>query len=334
MSKLIASWREIVHDFGWPVLTLVFIYGAVSAIINWQSQNLWLFGENSRRLIAFILWLTIIALTVPHKATSIPVKQPLSELIYLMIWGIAVAFYVIYFPSLASVTPRWTWYIYAIQSAYVLGNIVLAVLFALIFKYSPQDLGIHLKHWRLYLGLIILAFPSSWYFGGKSQIVVGMVIIVALFILYCTNTTRWQGLADDLRSFRSYVLPIFLCGLVTIIIAWARGNERVLDVVALPFRISNTGSMIQGAGPEEFYYRLGLQTRLTSYMPFGWASLIQGIAFDASHIPQGLVHGLYLPSEVPWQFFTGIANALAGGYFWLRSRNLPATILFHLVVFI
>jgi membrane protease YdiL (CAAX protease family) len=69
-------------------------------------------------------------------------------------------------------------------------------------------------------------------------------------------------------------------------------------------------------------------------MSFGWASLIQGIAFDASHIPQDLEAGLYLPAAVPWQFSTGMANALAVGYLWYRSRRLPAAILFHLAVLI
>ncbi|MEW6406303.1 MAG: hypothetical protein AB1649_31340 [Chloroflexota bacterium] len=233
MHKLTDAWREIARDFGWLTLAIVFVYGAVSTVVNWQSQNLWLLGENSRRLIALVLWLTIVAVTIPSQATPIPVKRPLPELIYLVLWGIPVAGYAIYSPYLTSATPQWTWNIYIIQSAYVLGNIVLIILFASIFRYSPPELGIQLKHWRLYLSLIVLAFPPGWYFGGKTQIAIGMLIIVALFILYHTNTTRWKGLADDLNSLRPYVLPILLCSLVTVGIAWARGNETPLDLAGL-----------------------------------------------------------------------------------------------------
>jgi hypothetical protein len=216
VHRLTAAWHEIGRDFGWLTLAIVLVYAALSAVINWQSQNLRLFGENSRRLVALVLWLTIVAVTVPNQTIPIPIKKPLPEVTYLGLWGIAIAFFVVYFPRLTSAAPRWTWNIYAIQAVYVLGNIVLAILFASIFRYSPAELGIRLRHWRLYLGLIVLVFPSGWYFGGKTQIAIGLLIIVALFILYRTNTTRWKGLADDLKSLRRYVLPILLCSLVTV----------------------------------------------------------------------------------------------------------------------
>lgn len=91
--------------------------------------------------------------------------------------------------------------------------------------------------------------------------------------------------------------------------------------------------MIKGAMPEEFYFRLGLQTRLLSFIPFGWASLVQGIAFKVLHIPQMIAHGTAW-SDIAWLFTPGIANAIAAGYFWHRSRNLPATIIFHMAVLI
>ena len=336
MRKLLASWTEIIHDFGLPVLTVVFAYGIVCIVVNLQSPaSQFLAGENARKMIALILWLTIIARTVRKEAVPVPVRQPLLELGYLLVWGLANTLMGLYLLQVINANPGWTLQVFATHYVVVFGKLALAVLFAVIFHYSASDLGIRLKHWRLYLAIIILTFPIGEHFLGLySRLLVGIVGLAAVFILYRTNKPRWQGLAADLRSLHPYVLPILLCTLVTIGVAITRGNERILDIVTLPFRVFNTNTVLQGAMPEEFYYRLGLQTRLTSFMPFGWASLIQGIVFDASHIPSNLMAGWYLPDDIPWQFFTGISNALAAGYFWQRSRNLPATILFHMAVLI
>ena len=132
------------------------------------------------------------------------------------------------------------------------------------------------------------------------------------------------------------MLPILLCALVTIVLRW--GQDQSLDsflrlLWSIPARVFDTPTILVGAMPEEFYFRLGLQTRLVCLMPFGWASLLQSIAFKAYHIPRMLAGGFPM-TDLPWSFVPGISNAVAGGYFLYRSRNLPAVILFHMAAFI
>jgi membrane protease YdiL (CAAX protease family) len=345
MRRLIAPWSEIVREFNWLVLALLLVYSAVAVLMVLQTQNTQLLSNTILSLIRLAAWLTIIATLIPQNGISIPVRRPLPELIYLCLWGLVEAVALMYF---------WGWsspsnlILTMIQPATVIGNLALAIVFARVFRYSASDLGIPLKHWRLYLGLIVgflilmnLAvaiitpvFPALRYFlrSGYFNISVGMLTLLTLFVLYLGNRKRWQGLADDLNSFRPFALPIILCALVTVGLAWALHGGQFPWSLAL--RTFDTSTMVQGAIPEEFYYRLGLQTRLASFMPFGWASLLQGIAFSASHFPQNLAVGYLRPSDLPWSFTPGIVNALAGGFFWGRSKNLPATILFHMAVYI
>ena len=280
-------------------------------------------------------WLTIITTLVPRNNTPIPVRQPVLELVYLVVWGIIDAVALVYFWNLASSNSL---HRQVVHYAIVFGHVVLAVLFAVIFRYSAKDLGIPFKHWPLYLGLIILAFPTGKHLlqGQYYHMLIGALSLVLLLVLYLSNRQRWHGLVDDLKSLRPYVLPILLCAFVTVVLRW--GQDQSLDrflrlLWSIPARVFDTPTLLAGAMPEEFYFRLGLQTRLVCLMPFGWASLLQGIAFKAYHIPQMLARGSPL-TDIPWSFVTGISNAVAGGYFWHRSRNLPAVILFHMAAFI
>jgi membrane protease YdiL (CAAX protease family) len=220
-----------------------------------------------------------------------------------------------------------------VHYAIIFGEIVIAILFAGFFRYSARDLGIPFKHWRIYLGLIIIAFPIGKFLQGEYfHMGIGAVSLLMLFVLYLSNRERWQGLANDLISLRPFALPIILCALLTFGLVWVQYSSQV--PWSLPFRVFDTYTLAQGAMPEEFYYRLGVQTRLTSFIPFGWASLLQGVVFSASHFPQALATGDRKIGDLLWSFTPGIANALAGGYFWYRSKNLPAAILFHMAVFI
>jgi len=345
MRKLIMAWSGIVGDISWPVLALLLIYSAVAISMVIQSPNTQLLSNTIMSLIRLAAWLTIIAILIPQNSISIPVRRPLPELIYLCLWGSADAIALIYFwgsintgNSIAMM----------VQPAIIIGQLALAILFARVFHYSASDLGIPFKHWRLYLGLIVgflilfnlavaiitPAFPAIKYFRRSDyfDISVGAFSLLMLFILYFSNRKQWQGLADDLNSLRPFALPIIFCALITVGLAWAQHRGQIPWELAL--RTFDTSTMVQGAIPEEFYYRLGLQTRLTSLMSFGWASLLQGIAFTASHFPQNLAVGYLRPADLPWSFISGIVNALAGGFFWYRSKNLPATILFHMAVYI
>ena len=346
MRKLITYWREIVRDFGWPLLALFLIYSAVAIVIDMQRSNTALLSDTIMSLIRFAGWLTIIAILVPQNDISIPVRRPLPELIFFCLWGIAEAVALIYFWGFVS--PRSPSGL-IVSMAVIFGRFAFAILFARVFRYSASDLGIPFKHWRLYLGLIIIimiaffiitaAFPVVKHFlqkyslqGDYFNISVGAFSLLVLFVLYLSNRKRWYGLADDLKSLRPFALPLILCAFVTFGLAWAQHRSQI--PWSLPLRTLDTSLMVQGAIPEEFYYRLGLQNRLTFFMPFGWASLLQGIAFAASHFPQQVAVG-YLPiGDLLWSFTHGIVNAMAGGYFWYRSKNLPATILFHMAVFI
>jgi len=311
---------------------LVFVYSVVSIIVNASGPDPHFVPWTVMKLIALVAWLTIIATLVPRNDIPIPVRRPLPELLYLVVWGIADVAIVVCFWSLASSNSS---YSQVIHYAIVFGRLAIAALFAVIFRYSAQDLGIRLKHWRLYLGLIIIALPVGKHFleGEYFHMLIGAVSLGLLFVLYLSNRQQWHGLADDLRSLRPYVLPILLCAFVTVVLNWGQNQslDRFLHLLwPTPLRVFDTPTYSQGAMPEEFYYRLGLQTRLNCLMPFGWASLLQGIGFDAIHIPQGLAKGTLLPSYIPWSFTDGIVNALAVGYLWRRSRNLPVAILFHM----
>ncbi len=344
MRRLRTSWSGILRESGGLVLALLLIYSAVAVFMLTQRPNTQLLSNTIMSLIRLAAWLTIIALLIPQNGISLSVRRPLPELLYLCLWGLVDAVALVYFWGSSSTRNL---IVTLVQPAAVIGNLALAILFARVFRYSASDLGIPLKHWRLYLGLIVgflilvnlavaiitRAFPAIRYFvrSGYFNISVGVFTLLMLFVLYLGNRKRWQGLADDLNSFRPFALPIVLCALVTVGLAWALDGGRFPWSLAL--RTFDTSTMVQGAIPEEFYYRLGLQTRLASFMPFGWASLLQGIAFAASHFPQNLAVGYLRTSDLPWSFTPGIVNALAGGFFWRRSKNLPATILFHMAVY-
>lgn len=334
MRKLVAAWKEIVRDFGWPVLTLVFVCIVVAIAANIGSTNPYLVPSIVMKLIALVTWLTIIATLVPRNNISIPVRQPVPELVYLVVWGIIAAVGYVYHWNLASSNSP---YRHVVHYVVVFGHLALAVLFAVIFRYSAKDLGIPFRHWRLYLGLIILAFPIGKHLlqGQYYHMLIGAVSFGLLFVLYLSNRQRWQGLADDLKSLYPYALPIFLSALVTVVLIWGQDQslDRFLRLLWIqPARVFDTPTYAPGAMPEEVYFRLGLQTRLDCFVPFGWASLLQGIAFKAIHVPRMLAHG-WLLRDIPWDFVSGVANPLAAGYFWHRSKNLPAVILFHMAVF-
>jgi len=343
MHKLITPWREIVRDFRWALLAFL-IYSTVAIFMEMQRPNTTLLSDTIMSLIRLASSLTIIVILISQNGISISVRRPLPELIYLCLWGIAEAVALTYFWGLSSTRNP---VVMMIQPAIFIGRFALAILFARVFRYSASDLGIPFKHWRLYLGLIVgfliltnlaiaivtPAFPAIKYFqrSGYFDISVGVFSLLMLFVLYLSNHNRWQGLADDLNSLRPFALPIISCALVNVGLAWAQHRDQFPWSLAL--RTFDTSTMVQGAIPEEFYYRLGLQTRLTSFLSFGWASLLQGIAFSASHFPQNLAVGYLRPGDLLWSFTPGIVNAMAGGYFWYRSKNLPATILFHMAVF-
>lgn len=329
MQKLIAAWREIVSDFSWPVLILFTVYSAVSIVMNAQSPNVEMLPGTVKSLIRLVCWLTIIAIMVPRQSIPVPVRRPVQELAFFIIWGIVDFFLTMSFWGLLSSHSP---YVMVVYLPILFGRPALAILFARIFRYSASDLGIPFKHWRLYLGLLILAFLIGS-IGQVFEMLSGVVYLLVLFILYLSNRKRWQGLVDDLKSLRPYALPILLCAFVTSGLQWVQYKDSSL-LWLLPLRIFQVPVIFQAAMPEEFFFRLGLQTRLASFLPFGWASLFQGIAFDVFHIPQGLSLGYIKLADIPWSFTDGIANALAGGYFWHRSKNLPATILFHVAAFI
>lgn len=335
MRRLITAWREIVRDFSWPVLALILIYGAVSMVMSARSSDVYLLPDTVIGLIRMIGWLTIIAILVPQNSAPILVRQPVLEMVYLVVWGIVDAVALVYFWNLASSDSP---YKQVVHYTIVFGHVALAVLFAVIFGYRARDVGIPFKHWPLYLGLVVLAFPIGKHLlqGEYYHMLIGAVSLVLLLVLFLSDRQRWHGLVDDLKSLRPYALPILLCALVTVVLEWGQDQSlnRFLRLLwSTPARIFDTPTVLAGAIPEEFYFRLGLQTRLTCLMPFGWASLLQGIAFKAYHIPQMLARGSHL-SDIPWSFVPGIANALGGGYFWRRSRNLPAVVLFHMAAFI
>ncbi len=344
MRKLVASWSEIVREFNGLVLALFLIYSAVAIFVSAQTPSTQLLSNTIMSLIRLAAWLTTIAILIPHSGVSIASRQPLPELIFLCLWGLADAVVLVYFWGSSRTTNPTAM---MVQPAIVIANLALAMLFGRVFHYSASDLGIPFRHWRLYLGLIVgflilmnlivamiaPAVPAMRYLleSGYFNISVGVFTLLMLFVLYLGNRKRWQGLADDLNTLRPFAVPTILCALVTVGLAWAQHGGPFPWSLAL--RTFDTSTMVQGAIPEEFFYRLGLQTRLVSFMPFGWASLLQGIAFSASHWPQNLAVGYLRTSDLPWSLVPGIVNALAGGFFWRRSRNLPATILFHMAVY-
>ncbi len=348
MRRLITPWREIVRDFSWPLLALFLVYSVAAIAIEMQGTNPSWLREIIMSLIRLAAWLTIIAVLVPQNGVPpIFVRRPLPELVFLCLWGVADAIALIYYwDSVSSSSPA-----SMVQIASVLGRFALAILFARIFRYSAPALGSPFKHWRLYLFIIVVspiiimtfsaimrALPSVhfpfWILHEQYfNLGVGVFWVLVLFVLYLSNHERWQGLADDLKSIYPYALPIILCAFVSVGLVWFFRDRSQIQW-SLPLRAFDTITMVQGAMPEEFYYRFGLQTHLTPFMPFGWASLLQGIAFSASHFPRNLAMGYLRTGDLLWSFTPGIVNAIAGGYFWYRSENLPATILFHMAVFI
>lgn len=221
MRKLSDAWKEIVRDFGWPVFVVLVLYSALAVIVGSRTSDIYLVPDTIAGLIRVALWLTVIAITVPASAVSIPVRRPWPELLFLIasivLFNLAAAHL---WNLRATDSPYSDLFLYAAITV----EWVLAICFAYVFGYSAADLGIPLKHWRLYFGLIVLGLPVSVYFlqGDNFAMLIGALSLVFLCILYFTNPRRWQGLLEDIQSLRPYAIPILLCALVTILIQWAR----------------------------------------------------------------------------------------------------------------
>ena len=92
------------------------------------------------------------------------------------------------------------------------------------------------------------------------------------------------------------------------------------------------GLLIRGALPEELIFRIGIQPRLSRFMPVGWAIIVQALLFNAAHFPQEfLVYGRSFWLSIG--YLLSIENGLMAGYLWYRTRSLPLLLLVHLFAF-
>jgi membrane protease YdiL (CAAX protease family) len=90
--------------------------------------------------------------------------------------------------------------------------------------------------------------------------------------------------------------------------------------------------VVRAALPEELFFRVYLQPRLSRFMPAGWAILLQALLFSAVHLPQALIRGAdSWPLGLAGVFM--LANGLIAGCFWRRTRSLPLLILLHVFAF-
>jgi membrane protease YdiL (CAAX protease family) len=85
--------------------------------------------------------------------------------------------------------------------------------------------------------------------------------------------------------------------------------------------------------PEEFFFRVYLQSRLERYVPAGWAILIQAVLFTAMHTPRNIIRLGYAWPLALAEALT-ISNGLLGGYFWRQTRSLPILLVLHLFAYI
>ncbi len=92
------------------------------------------------------------------------------------------------------------------------------------------------------------------------------------------------------------------------------------------------GLLLRAALPEELVLRVGIQPRVASFIPVGWAIVVQALLFSAGHFPQELIsYGRPLLLSVGYLLL--LENGLLGGYLWYRTRSLPLLLLVHLFAY-
>lgn len=90
--------------------------------------------------------------------------------------------------------------------------------------------------------------------------------------------------------------------------------------------------LLVAAIPEELFFRVSLIPRLATYLPVGWAILIQALLFSALHLPQRVV-GYGEPWLAALGYLLAVDNGIIGGYLWWRTRSLPLLVLLHLFAY-
>lgn len=92
------------------------------------------------------------------------------------------------------------------------------------------------------------------------------------------------------------------------------------------------GLLFRAALPEELVLRVGIQPRLASFIPVGWAIVVQALLFSAGHFPQEFI-SYGRPFLLSIGYLLPIENGLLAGYLWYRTRSLPLLLLVHLFAF-
>ena len=100
-----------------------------------------------------------------------------------------------------------------------------------------------------------------------------------------------------------------------------------LSVVVLFF-----GLLVRAALPEELVLRVGIQPRVASFIPIGWAIVVQALLFSAAHFPQEFI-SYGRPVLLSVGYLLPLENGLLGGYLWYRTRSLPLLLLVHLFAY-
>lgn len=92
------------------------------------------------------------------------------------------------------------------------------------------------------------------------------------------------------------------------------------------------GLLVRAALPEELVLRVGIQPRVASFVPIGWAIVVQALLFSAGHLPQELF-AYERPFVLSIGYLLPIENGLLAGYLWYRTRSLPPLLMVHLFAF-
>jgi membrane protease YdiL (CAAX protease family) len=204
---------------------------------------------------------------------------------------------------------------------------------------------------ELILGVILTGMlitgASLFYLGQSIFFYLSLAVIYALPIFVLTQQQD-LSLAFGLRwpPKRAWLVLLMIIG-INSVIGITLGSllpagelptppgadlaEELTSVVRVLLAIGQLA--VIAAIPEELFFRVYLQPRLSRFIPIGWAILVQAMLFSLVHLPQALFR-----YEEPWPIalagvFT-IANGLIGGYLWNRTRSFPLLVLLHLFAYI
>jgi membrane protease YdiL (CAAX protease family) len=193
---------------------------------------------------------------------------------------------------------------------------------------------------------ILAAGASLYYLGQPLFIYFNLAVIYTLpLVILAMQPDRQLAFGLRLPSKRAWLALLAVIGINIAVgitlgsvlpageLPTPPGSDLAEELTSAPLVLLLLVQLVvRAALPEELFFRVYLQPRLSCFMPAGWAILLQALLFSAVHLPQALIsYAVSWPLGLAGVFM--LANGLIAGCLWSRTRSLPLLVLLHVFAF-